>query len=140
MVLLNICKHEKCTFCGKYAVLHNDDVRFYLNEVWTRVLRVCECERKPFARDGSRTGDVGNLVVRVVQPAQREPGQSGRASLDDPSESLARRAEQASAGGKMAVFASKHSRQRSVKAMWSPKTVRARKVGPLVGGMIAEAE
>ena len=41
--------------------------------------------------------------------------------LEDPSESLAQRAKQVSAGGKMAVFSPKTSRQRKVKAMWSPK-------------------
>ena len=60
--------------------------------------------------------------------------------LGDPSESLAQRAKQASAGGAMVVYLSKNSRQGSAKEMWSPKTIRDRNVGPLVDGMIAEAE
>ena len=60
--------------------------------------------------------------------------------LDDPPESLAQRAKQVSAGGKMAVYSSKTSRQRQVKDIWSPKPVRAHRVGPMVDGVIMEGE
>ena len=60
--------------------------------------------------------------------------------LEDPSEYLAQRAKQVSAGGKMVVYSPETSRQRRVKGMWSPKSVRAHKVGTLVDGVITEEE
>ena len=59
---------------------------------------------------------------------------------DDPSGSLAQRAKQVSAGGKMAVHPPKTSRQRRVKDIWSPKSAKARKVGPMVDGVIMEEQ
>ena len=60
--------------------------------------------------------------------------------LDDPSESLAQRAKQVSAGGKVVVYSSNTSRQRQGKDMWSPKSARAHKVGPTANGVIMGEE
>ena len=56
--------------------------------------------------------------------------------LDDPSESLSQRAMQKSHGGAMAVYAPKNSAPRRVNPTWPPATVRGRRVGPWVGGLI----
>ena len=60
--------------------------------------------------------------------------------LEDPSEYLAQRAKQVSAGGKMVVYSPKTSRQRQVKDPWSPKSAGAHKVGPMVDGVTAGEE
>ena len=60
--------------------------------------------------------------------------------LEDPSKSLAQRAKQVSAGGKMVVYSPKTSCQRRVVDMWSPKSARAHKVGLMVDGSVAGEE
>ena len=60
--------------------------------------------------------------------------------LDEPAESLAQRAKRRSAGGVMVVYSSKFGRQCRVKPMWSPRSVRSRRVGPLVDGSILHEE
>ena len=60
--------------------------------------------------------------------------------LNGPAESLARRAKQKSAGGKMVLYSPNRSRQCRVKPMWSPRSVRSHEVGPLVDGSILHEE
>ena len=59
---------------------------------------------------------------------------------DDPAESPSQRAKQTSPGGTMAAHASKNSAQRRANHTWPPKSVRERKVGPMVGGLILSGE
>ena len=55
-------------------------------------------------------------------------------------ESLSQRAKQKSAGGVTTVYSPRNNTQRRLNPMWPPMTVRSRKVGPLVGGLILRDE
>ena len=57
--------------------------------------------------------------------------------LKSPTESLAHRAKQPSAGGNMLVYSPRNSSARELPLMWSPRTTRARGVGPPVNGIVA---
>ena len=86
---------------------------------------------------------VSRATWLTASPNLRNVNRASLAEVDklvDPAESLAQRARQVSAGGKMAVYSPKTSRRRRVKDMWSPRSVRAHKVGPMVDGVIAEDE
>ena len=74
--------------------------------------------------------------LRNVNPASF----AGAGRLDDPAGSSSQRAKEKFAGGVTTVYSSKNNTQRRLNPMWPPKTVRSRKVGPLVGGLILREE
>ena len=59
---------------------------------------------------------------------------------DDPAESFSQRAKQKSAGGVMIAYSPKDNAQRRSNPMWSPKTMRSRRVGPSADGLILREE